>query len=180
MKKMLIMTSLVFGSVLHSIAAEAEAGAKLKSTTSEKVSGETKTTATKTAAVSKSLSATERANYLTNEMIRDLKLNNYQARKLRAINLDKVNRMMAIEAKGGDPSKVDNECFGVCKESDAVMENILSTEQYAKYFSSRKSYFSIDKDYAGGGFMKKATSKVDKLDNNDDDTSADMQQVASR
>lgn len=181
MKKMLIMTSLVFGSVLHSIAADAEAGKTTKANASEKVSGETKT-ATKTAAVSKSLSATERANNLTNEMIRDLRLNNYQARKLRAINLEKVNRMMAIEAKGGDPTTVDNECYGVCKQSDAVLEDILSTDQYAKYFSNRKAYFNVDKEYANGGFLKKATSKadVDKLDNNDDDTAADSPQLASR
>lgn len=181
MKKMLIMTSLVFGSVLHSIAAEAESGNKANSATSEKVSGETKTTATKTAAVSKSLSVTERANHLTNEMIRDLKLNNYQARKLRAINMEKVNRMMAIEAKGGDPTKVDEECFGVCKQSDAVLEDILSTDQYTKYFSNRKGYYKIDKEYSNGGFQK-ATSKadVDKLDNNDDDTADNGQQLASR
>ena len=178
MKKMLVMTSLVFGTVLHSIAADATTSGKTNTT--NKVSGETKTAATNKATASKSLSATARANHLTDEMIRDLRLNNYQARKLRAINIEKVNRMMAIEAKGGDPSTVDMECKGVCKERDSELENILSTDQYSKYFSHRNNYYRFDKDYAGGGFLKKASAKVDNLANNDDDTTADTQQYASR
>ncbi len=179
MKKMLIMTSLVFGSVLHSIAADTNTGATKKSNTSEKVSGETKEVA-KTTSASKSLSATARANHLTDQMIRDLRLNNYQGRKLRAINLEKVNRMMAIEAKGGDPNKVDMDCKGVCKERDQELEDILSTDQYSKYFSNRPAYYSLDKDYANGGFLEKASAKADRdaLDNNDDDS--DIQQYASR
>ena len=183
MKKMLIMTSLVFGSVLHSIAADANSGINTKSAASEKVSGETKATATKKATASKSLSATARANHLTDKMIRDLRLNNYQSRKLRAINLEKVNRMMAIEAKGGDPSHVENECLGVCKERDQELEDILSTDQYSKYFSNRPDYFKADKDYAGGGYLENASAKADKdnlKDNDDDADFASNGQLASR
>jgi hypothetical protein len=181
MKKMLIMSSLVFGTVLHSIAADTNTGAAKKTNTSEKVSGEKKVVATK--AASKTLSATERANHLTDQMIRDLRLNNYQARKLRAINLDKVNRMMAIEAKGGDASKVDTECKGVCKERDQELENILSIDQYSIYFSNRPGYYNLDKDYASGGYMKSASAKVDKdnlADNDDDETATASTQFASR
>ena len=183
MKKMLVMTSLVFGSVLHSIAADANSGINTKSATSEKVSGETKAVATKKATASKSLSATARANHLTDKMIRELRLNNYQARKLRAINLDKVNRMMAIEAKGGDPSQIDNDCKGVCKERDQELENILSTDQYSKYFSNRPDYYKLDKDYAGGGYLENASAKAEKdnlKDNDDDADFASKGQLASR
>ena len=183
MKKMLVMTSLVFGSVLHSIAADTNSGVNTKTNASEKVSGETKAVATKKATASKSLSATTRANRMTDEMIRDLRLNNYQARKLRAINLEKVNRMMAIEAKGGDPSNVDNECFGVCKQSDAVLEDILSTDQYSKYFSNRSDYYKSDKSYKEGGYLENASAKAEKdnlKDNDDDAAYASNGQLASR
>ena len=183
MKKMLVMTSLVFGSVLHSIAADTNSGVNTKTNASEKVSGETKAVATKKATASKSLSATTRANHMTDQMIRDLRLNNYQGRKLRAINLEKVNRMMAIEAKGGDPTQVDMDCKGVCKERDQELENILSTDQYSKYFSNRPDYYKLDKDYAGGGYLENASAKAEKdnlKDNDDDSDFASKDQVASR
>jgi hypothetical protein len=206
MKKVLIMSSLVFASALHTIAVEAGIGttrmarttttvvAKPKATKSKRTTVEagigtikkaetTTTAAAESKVTKKSLSATERANFLTDQMIRDLKLNNYQARTLRAINLEKVNRMMAIEANGGDPSKVDTDCKGVCKERDAELENLLSTDQYAKYFSNRPTYYKLDKDYAMGGYLSKPTAKVEKdnLDDNDDDASSSTGlEVASR
>ena len=186
MKKMLIMTSLVFGSVLHSIAADANSGItvndNVKPNTSVKASGETKAT-TKKATASKTLSATARANRMTDEMIRDLRLNNYQGRKLRAINLEKVHKMMAIEAKGGDPTNIDNECFGVCKQSDAVLEDVFSTDQYSKYFSNRSNYYKSDKDYKEGGYLDNASAKAEKdnlKDNDDDADIASKGQLASR
>ena len=177
------MTSLVFGSVLHSIAADANSGIIVKSNATEKATGETKAVATKKATASKSLSATTRANYMTDKMIRDLRLNNYQGRKLRAINLDKVNRMMAIEAKGGDPTQVDNDCKGVCKQRDQELESILSTDQYSKYFSNRSDYYKADKDYAGGGYLENASAKAEKdnlKDNDDDAAFASSGQLANR
>ena len=41
----------------------------------------------------------ERADHLSTQMVRDLRLNNYQAEKLRAINADKVAKMAAMNAK---------------------------------------------------------------------------------
>ena len=190
MKKMLIMSSLVFASALHTIAAEAGIGKTTgKSTTKVATKSAETTTAkaavvTKTSTAKKSLSAVERANHLTDEMIRDLKLSNYQARELRKINQEKVNRMMAIEAAGGDASNVDNECKGICKDRDKELENLLSTEQYMQYFSKRPIYYKMDKDFASGGFLNpkaNATAKADDLDNNDDEDSAsDSPQFASK
>lgn len=163
------MSSLVFASALHSIAVEAGIG-KTTGKTTEKVVRATG----KTGTAKKSLSAVERANHLTDEMIRDLKLSNYQARELRKINQEKVNRMMAIEAAGGDASNVDNECRGVCKDRDKELENLLSTEQYMQYFSKRPIYYKMDKEYAGGGFLNpkaNAIAQADNLDDDDDDDS---------
>jgi hypothetical protein len=186
MKKMLVMSSLVFATALQSIAAEAGIGETKKSKSTEKVSGETKTNskagATATTA-RKSLSAVQRASHLTDKMIRDLKLNNYQARTLRQINLDKVNQMMAIEAAGGDVTQIDNDCKGVCKDRDKELENVLSTEQYSIYFSNRPAYYKFDKDYANGGYLEGATSKIEKdnlADNDDDETAGTQNAVASR
>jgi hypothetical protein len=167
MKKMLIMSSLVFASALHSIAAEAGIG-KTTGKGTEKVASKGET-ATKTGSAKKSLSAVERANHLTDEMIQDLKLSNYQARELRKINQEKVNRMMAIEAAGGDASNVDNECKGVCKDRDKELENLLSTEQYMQYFSKRPIYYKMDKEYASGGYLNPKANAIAQADVDDDD-----------
>ena len=174
------MSSLVFASALHCIAAEA---------------GITKTTANKTVTVTKatrkgssgtakrSLSASQRATHLTNQMIQDLHLSNYQARQLRKINQEKVERMMAIEAAGGDATAIDNQCKGVCKDRDKELETLLSTEQYSQYYSKRPEYYKYDKEYAGGGFMEAdpgPTSKADNLADNDDELPSGGTEVASR
>jgi Spy/CpxP family protein refolding chaperone len=184
MKKMLIMSSLVFASALHTIAAEAGIG---KTTAHKNVAhitkgmekGESKGAAT----AKRSLSAVERTNHLTDQMVRDLRLTNYQARQLRKINQEKVDRMMAIEAAGGDESAIDNQCKGVCKDRDKELETLLSTEQYSDYFSKRPEYYKFDKDYAGGGYLNPdpgPSAKADNLADNDDELPGESNQVASR
>jgi len=105
--------------------------------------------------------ATTRANRLSNQMIRELRLNNFQASRLRAINQDKVNKMMAIESKyANDPALVDKNCLGVCKERDNELANILSSDQYSSYYSSRSQYYKFDKDFAAKiGLIPSATAK---------------------
>jgi Skp family chaperone for outer membrane proteins len=91
----------------------------------------------------------ERADRLSNHMVRDLHLNNYQATKLRAINADKVAKMAAIERKNaGNQRLIDEECNGVCKERDKELMAVLSNDQYSSYFGSRANYYRYDKDYA--------------------------------
>ena len=90
-----------------------------------------------------------RANRLSNKMVRDLRLNNYQATKLRAINAEKIAKMAAIERKNaGNPKLIDEQCNGVCKERDKEFMDFLSTDQYSAYFGSRATYYQADKDYA--------------------------------
>ena len=90
-----------------------------------------------------------RADRLSNQMVRDLRLNNYQATKLRAINADKIAKMAAIERKNaGNPQLIDEQCNGVCKERDKEFQDFLSTDQYSAYFGSRANYYRADKDYA--------------------------------
>ena len=92
---------------------------------------------------------TDRAEHLSNQMVRDLRLNNYQAEKLRAINADKVAKMAAIERKNaGNPKLIDEQCNGVCKERDRELQAVLSNDQYSSYFSSRANYYKYDKDFA--------------------------------
>lgn len=93
--------------------------------------------------------ATERATRLSDRMIQELRLNNFQANRLRAINQEKVNRMMEIEKKyAGNPALVDKNCRGVCKERDQELESFLSTDQYSMYYGARNKYYKYDKDFA--------------------------------
>ncbi|WP_052732283.1 hypothetical protein [Hymenobacter terrenus] len=90
-----------------------------------------------------------RADHLSDQMVRDLRLNNYQATKLRAINADKVAKMAAIERKNaGNPQLIDEQCNGICKERDQELQAVLSNDQYTSYFGSRATYYKFDKDYA--------------------------------
>lgn len=92
---------------------------------------------------------TARAERLSSRMVRDLRLNNYQATKLRSINEDKIAKMAAIERKNaGNPKLIDEECNGVCRERDKELQAFLSNDQYSSYFGSRAAYYKFDKDYA--------------------------------
>lgn len=93
--------------------------------------------------------ATQRANRLTDQMIKELRLNNFQANRLRKINQDKINKMILIENKfANDPAIVDKNCQGVCKERDQELQSFLSSEQYSQYYASRALYYKSDKDFA--------------------------------
>jgi hypothetical protein len=92
----------------------------------------------------------ERATRLSNQMIRDLRLNNYQASRIRALNQEKVNQMMGIEKQyAGQPELIDKNCKGVCKVKDKEAEAFLSSDQYGQYFASRDLYYKSDRSFAG-------------------------------
>jgi hypothetical protein len=91
----------------------------------------------------------ERAQRLSEQMARELRLNGYQATKLRAINEDKIAKMAAIEQKhAGNPQLIEEQCKGVCKERDKELLSVLSNNQYSDYYDSRASFYRYDKDYA--------------------------------
>jgi hypothetical protein len=91
----------------------------------------------------------ERARRLSDQMVRDLRLNGYQSSRLRAINEDKVAKMAAIEKKhANNPKLADEQCQGVCKERDKELKAVLSNAQYTNYYGSRSSFYKFDKDYA--------------------------------
>jgi hypothetical protein len=91
----------------------------------------------------------QRAERLSNQMARELRLNNYQTTKLRSINEDKVAKMAAIEAKyAGNNKLIDDQCQGVCQERDRELRAVLTTDQYSNYFSNRSAYYKFDRDYA--------------------------------
>ncbi|MBF9237391.1 hypothetical protein I2I05_08275 [Hymenobacter sp. BT683] len=90
-----------------------------------------------------------RADRLSSHMVRSLRLNGYQASKLRAINADKVAKMAAIERKNaGNQRLIDEQCNGVCKERDRELLAVLSNDQYSSYYGARSTYYKFDKDYA--------------------------------
>jgi len=90
-----------------------------------------------------------RADRLSNQMVRDLRLNNYQATKLRAVNAEKIAKMATIERQNaGNQKLIDEQCNGVCKERDHEFQAFLSNDQYSSYFGSRANYYKYDKDFA--------------------------------
>jgi hypothetical protein len=110
---------------------------------------------------------TERATRLSDQMIRDLRLNNYQASRIRSINQEKVNQMMAVERQyAGNPELIDKNCKGICKQRDKEVEAFLSADQYGQYFASRNQYYSADRTFASQIGLsprvaaKKATAKL--------------------
>ncbi|AYA36721.1 hypothetical protein D3Y59_06420 [Hymenobacter oligotrophus] len=91
----------------------------------------------------------QRAERLSNQMARELRLNNYQTTRLRAINDDKVAKMAAIETRyAGNSKLIDEQCQGVCRERDQELRAVLTTEQYSDYYGRRPVYYKYDKDYA--------------------------------
>lgn len=137
MKNILIIACLVFGSVVGALAQD---------------NNRTKI-------------AKERANRLSDQMIRELRLNNFQANRLRAINQDKVTKMMAIEQKyASDPALVDKNCQGVCKERDQELESFLSFDQYGKYYGNRTEFYKYDKDFAAKIGLVQPNKVVNPLD----------------
>lgn len=152
--KQLVLTSfmslgMVFGSAamnssMATPAVSAKSSSKTKSSNSRSVSEGRTTAGSKKAAIAK-----DRADHLSDQMITKLKLNNYQARKVREINLDKISKMMDIEQQyANDPEAVTSQCKGVCNQRDAEFEDLLSTDQYSKYFGSRNSFNKYDNAYA--------------------------------
>lgn len=90
-----------------------------------------------------------RADQLSSQMVRDLRLNGYQAAKVRAINADKVAKMTAIQRKNaGNQQAIEEQCNGVCKERDKEFQDFLSTDQYSTYYSARGAYNKLGRDYA--------------------------------
>ncbi|WP_354583273.1 hypothetical protein [Hymenobacter sp. UYCo722] len=90
-----------------------------------------------------------RADQLSNQMVRDLRLNGYQAAKVRAINADKVAKMATIQRKNaGNPQLVDEQCNGVCKERDKEFQDFLTTDQYSAYYGARGAYNKLGRDFA--------------------------------
>lgn len=119
MKKLLVMTFMVFGIVYGA-----------------------------TATGNVSLIAEKRANHLSDQMIKELRLNNYQANKIKAINLDVAAQITEIEQKHtGNEQLIAEKCKAVLADRDLKFEDILSTVQYNDYFGDRKVYTKADREF---------------------------------
>ena len=120
MKKLLVITLMVFGTVF---------GAFATGTNVEMI-------------------AEKRANNLTDQMIRELRLNNYQANKIRTINLDVAAQITQIEMQyEGNEQLIAEKCKDVLTARDLEFEDVLSTLQYNDYFGDRKMYSKADREF---------------------------------
>ncbi|MCP2044053.1 hypothetical protein [Pontibacter sp. HSC-36F09] len=92
--------------------------------------------------------AEKRANHLSEQMIRELRLNNYQANKVREINMDVAAQITEIEQKHeGNEQLIAEQCKKVLAVRDLEFEDILSTVQYNDYFGDRKMYSKVDSEF---------------------------------
>jgi hypothetical protein len=139
-KKLLVMSSLVFASAF---------GAKAQNNTLTASSAKAHDKAYDGKARENNNVAAERAKRLSDQMIRELKLNNFQSNRLREINQEKISKMTDIEQRYAyNPELVDQNCKGVCKERDNELESFLSTDQYSMYYGARNKYYKTDKEFA--------------------------------
>ncbi|WP_299824463.1 hypothetical protein [uncultured Pontibacter sp.] len=133
MKKLLVMTCMMFGCAFTAAA-----------------NGDTKPAVKKTSKVDKkvALVAEQRANHLSNKMIIDLGLNNYQSRKIREINNEVVAKKLAVETEfAGNQAVIDKKCEEICNVRDIELESVLSTRQYNEYFGARKVYNQAEQEF---------------------------------
>ena len=90
-----------------------------------------------------------RAEHLSEQMARDLRLNGYQAARLRAINSDKISKLEAAERQyAQDPGQLDRHTKSLAHERDQELQTVLTTDQYTDYFDARKRYAQADRNYA--------------------------------
>ena len=93
--------------------------------------------------------AVDRAERLSDLMVRDLRLNGYQAARLRAINADKTTKLEAAEQKNPrNAPALDQQRTSIYHERDQELQAVLSTDQYSNYFDARNRYNKADRDYA--------------------------------
>jgi hypothetical protein len=91
----------------------------------------------------------DRAEHLSDQMTRDLRLNGYQAARLRAINTDKITKLEAAERQyAKSPDQLDKQSKVIARERDQELQAVLSTDQYTDYFDARKRYTQADRDYS--------------------------------
>lgn len=95
------------------------------------------------------VSAEKRAQHLTDKMIKELRLNNYQARKLKDVNQDLVDKLISIETKYSDnPTLLEEKCQDACRQRDVALETFLSTNQYSQFYGLRANLYKLDKEFA--------------------------------
>ena len=100
-----------------------------------------------------------RAARLSDRMVRDLRLNGYQAARLRAINEEKITRLEANQRQhAADAKLLQQQNALVYKERDRELSAVLSTDQYSDYFDARKRYNKLDEDFAAASASENPTN----------------------
>lgn len=90
-----------------------------------------------------------KADRLSTQMARDLRLNGYQSNRVQTINAEQAKKMAAIAQKNaGNQKAIDEQCDEVCRQRDAALRNVLSNEQYTDYYGQRSAYNKVAKDFA--------------------------------
>ncbi|PRY14415.1 hypothetical protein CLV24_104227 [Pontibacter ummariensis] len=149
MKKALLITCVMCGSILS---ASASGNKKITENKNKKTATVTK----KAAAV-----VENRANHLSDQMIRELGLNNYQSRKVREINMEVVAQKMAVEQEfAGNQALIEEKCKAICDVRDRELEDVLSTRQYNTYFGNRPAYNQVEQEFMANLAKQNKTQEI--------------------
>lgn len=90
----------------------------------------------------------ERAENLSNHMVRDLHLNGYQADRTRQINLDYTNKLAVIEREQArNPAEAARQTAALDAAREKALQDLYSTDQFTDFFDARKRYAQLDHDY---------------------------------
>ncbi|MBW3128384.1 hypothetical protein [Hymenobacter profundi] len=90
-----------------------------------------------------------KADRLSAQMARDLRLNGYQSGRVQAINAAQAKKMATIaQQNAGNQKAIDQQCDEVCRQRDAALRGVLSNDQYTDYYGQRAAYNKVAKDFA--------------------------------
>lgn len=110
--------------------------------------------------------ATSRAERLSDYMVRDLRLNGYQAARLRAINAEKTAKLEDAERRNAkNAAALDQQRTGILHERDTELQAVLSTDQYSNYYGARNRYNKADRDYASTAGQAATDALVQSVQN---------------
>ncbi len=98
----------------------------------------------------------ERAELMTNRMVKDLALTNEQAAKLKEVNLAQAKEMEAIRSSQAEDRKENREeAKAVVSSTEEKYKEILTPEQFEKYQKNKEERIDKRKERSGGRRFKK-------------------------
>ena len=85
-----------------------------------------------------------------------------QARKLKDVNQELVDKLISIESQYQDnPTVLEEKWLEVFRERDVALEKFLSTDQYSQFFGIRTTLYNAEKEFAAKERAERLNVKKD-------------------